>query len=144
MKSLLLLHLVFIGVWLGCVLTEALFERALLGKGHESELLLAQLHKRVDLFVEVPAFLVVLLTGGFMLRGASADPELAAKVGVGAVAIATNVYCVWLVFRRSAHASAGNWEAFAKVDRLQHKFGAIVLVALLLALGIGLHRHAGA
>src|SRR6266568_5063043 len=42
MKSLQLpLHLVSIGLWLGCILTEALFERTLLGRGREQELLLA-------------------------------------------------------------------------------------------------------
>ena len=42
-KLLLPLHLTFIGLWLGCVLTEALFERALVGQGRDKELLLASL-----------------------------------------------------------------------------------------------------
>ena len=37
---LLPLHLALVGLWLGCVLTEALFERALLGKGRDKELIL--------------------------------------------------------------------------------------------------------
>ena len=139
MKSLLLpLHLVSTGLWLGCVLTEALFERALLGKGREQELLLARLHKRVDLVVEVPAFLLVLVTGGLMLETASPSLLLHAKVGFSLLAIAANAYCVWLVFKRFAHASAGNWEAFARADYLQHQVGAVVLVGILIALGIGL------
>jgi len=142
MKSLLLpLHLVSIGLWLGCVLTEALFERTLLGRGREQELLLARLHKRVDLVVEIPAFLVVLVTGVFMLPMGSGSLLLHAKIGFGLLAMAANVYCVWLVFRRFAHASAGNWEGFARADYLQHKVGAIVLVGILIALGIGLYLH---
>jgi uncharacterized membrane protein len=142
MKSLLLpLHLLSIGIWLGCVLTEALFERALLGRGREQELLLARLHKRVDLVVEIPAFLLVLVTGVFMLPVGSPSLLLHAKIGFGLLAVAANAYCVWLVFRRFAHASAGNWEAFARADYLQHKVGAIVLVGILTALGIGLYLH---
>ena len=43
---LLILHLALVGLWLGCVLTEALFERALLGKGRDNELILTALNKR--------------------------------------------------------------------------------------------------
>ena len=61
--TLLLIHLLFVGIWLGCVLTEALFERALLGKGREQELILTALHKKVDFLIEIPAFCIVFLTG---------------------------------------------------------------------------------
>jgi hypothetical protein len=117
---------------------EALFERALLGKGREQELILAALHKRVDVFVEIPAFLAVVITGGLMLPNALQSPALVTKIGFGLLAVLTNVYCVWLVFRRLSHALAGDWAAFSRVDRLQHKFGAIVLAGILAALGIGL------
>lgn len=140
---LLLLHLVFAGLWLGCVLTEALFERALLGKGRDKELLLAQLHKRVDLIVEIPAFVMVLITGGLMLYSASPSTVLYIKVAFGLLAIAANAYCVRLVFRRQAHALSGNWAAFENADHLQHKVGAVVLIALLVALCIGGYLYAG-
>ncbi|MDO8988763.1 MAG: hypothetical protein Q7U91_03935 [Sideroxyarcus sp.] len=145
MKSIFLpLHLAFAGIWLGCVITEALFERALLGKGRAQELILVTLHKRVDLFVEIPAFLGVLVTGAFMLAGAGANPLLAAKIVFGLLAIAVNVYCVWLVFRRATAAQADRWEEFARLDHLQHKFGAVVLLAIVAALGLGVYRFAGA
>jgi hypothetical protein len=141
---LLPLHIVAVGVWLGCVLTEALFERALLGKGREQELLLAGLHWRVDLIVEIPAFVVALLTGALMLQSATPSALLHAKIGFGLLAAAANVYCVWLVFRRLAHARAGRWAAFDRVDHLQHKFGAVVLVGIVVALSIGVYLHATA
>lgn len=143
MKSVLLpLHLSFVGVWLGCVLTEALFERALLGKGRAQELILVALHKRVDLLVEIPAFVVVLVTGAFMLPAADTNLLLIAKIAFGMLAIATNIYCVWLVFRRASAASAGRWEEFMHLDHLQHKFGAVVLLAIVVALVIGVYRFA--
>jgi hypothetical protein len=115
-----------------------LFERALLGKGREQELILAALHKRVDVFVEIPAFLAVVITGGFMIPNAPQSPALIAKIGFGLLAVVANVYCVWLVFRRLSYALAGDWAGFGRIDNLQHKFGAIVLSGILASLGIGL------
>ncbi len=139
MSALLATHLVFAGIWLGCVLTEALFERALLGKGHEQELILVELHKRVDLMIEVPAFVVVLATGSVMLASVPATGMLYLKVGAGLIAIAANIYCVWLVFRRAAAAKSGYREQFAALDHQQHRYGAIVLAGIVLPLALGLY-----
>ena len=142
MKSILLpLHLVFVGLWLGCVLTEALFERALLGKGRAQESILASLHRKVDILVEIPAFLGVLMTGALMLGSASPNGLLQMKIGFGVLAILANAYCVWLVFRRSAHAARDEWQAFERIDHLQHKVGALVLLGILGALGSGLYMY---
>jgi len=142
MKSLLLaIHLVFVGIWLGCVLTEALFERALLGQGRDQELILVNLHKRVDLFVEIPSFLIVLVTGALMLSTANQSLLLHAKIAFGLIAIAANIYCVRLVFRRAQAAQAGQWQVFAHLDHLQHKIGVIVLLGILGALGIGIYLY---
>ena len=145
MKNLVLVvHIVFIGIWLGCVLTEALFERALLGRGRVQELILVGLHKRVDLIVEIPAFLVVLITGGLMFASTNPSPALYTKIAFSLTAIVANIYCVWLVFRRAKAAVAGEWETFSSLDHLQHKFGAVVLIGILVALGIGVYLHAQA
>jgi len=77
-SSLVFVHLLFVGIWLGCVLTEALFERALLGQGPAQELLLAGLHKKVDLWVEIPAFTLVLLSGAALMASAWARARLGA------------------------------------------------------------------
>jgi len=145
MKTLLLpIHLAAAGLWLGCVLTEVLFERALLGKGREQELLLAGLHKRVDLVVEMPAFVLVLVSGTLLLPSAAPSVLLQAKVAFGLLAIIANAYCVWLVFRRYTQASLGNWVAFERTDHIQHKVGAVVLVGMLAALCIGVYLYASA
>ena len=145
MKSVLLpLHLAFVGIWLGCVITEALFERALLGKGRAQELILVALHKRVDLVVEIPAFIVVLVTGAAMLSSVNPNPLLTTKIAFGLLAIATNIYCVWLVFRRAQAAQSDQQTEFTRLDHLQHKFGAVVLLAIVAALAIGIYLYAGA
>ena len=136
-NALLLIHLVFVGVWLGCVITEALFERALLGQGRAQELILVALHKRVDFLLEIPAFLIVMVTGGMLLAGAPPSPLLHLKIGLGLLAISANIYCVLLVLRRARAANAGRWDEFARLDHLQHRFGAVVLLGILAALGLG-------
>jgi uncharacterized membrane protein len=140
MKAILLpIHLAFAGIWLGCVLTEALFERALLGQGRAQELILAALHKRVDLIVEIPAFLAVLVTGVLMLGSAAPSSALHVKIGFGLLAIIANVYCVWLVFRRFRAAAENDWEKFSSIDHRQHQWGAVVLAGIIAALGIGIY-----
>lgn len=137
---LLLLHLLFIGLWLGCVLTEALFERALLGQSRTHEVLLAELHKRVDVWVEIPAFVAVVVTGALLLMQAQPQPNpmLYAKVVLGGLAVMANAVCVGLVFARAKAAHAGQWQRFDQLDHWQHQLGAVVLLALLGALGVGL------
>lgn len=143
MYSMLLpVHLAFAGIWLGCVLTETLFERALLGKGREQEMILVDLHKRVDLIVEIPAFTVVLLTGIMLLPDAGKNGLLLLKIILGVIAIITNIYCVLLVFRRARAAHAGQWGEFTHLDHRQHIYGAIVLLTVIASLAIGSYTYA--
>ncbi|MBI3229887.1 MAG: hypothetical protein HYZ45_06825 [Burkholderiales bacterium] len=142
MKNFLLpIHLIFVGLWLGCVLTEALFERALLGQGRTQEKILVRLHQRVDVWIEIPAFCIVLVTGALLLATAPASALLHAKIGFALLAIIANVYCVWLVFRRAKAAETEQWQEFAALDHLQHKIGAIVLLGILAAMGIGIYLY---
>ena len=66
--ALIAIHASFAALWLGCILTEALFERALLSKGRDGQLTLAHLHVSVDKAVELPAIIGVLVSG-FLLLG---------------------------------------------------------------------------
>ncbi len=140
---ILILHLLCAGLWLGCVLTEVLFERALLGQGRDAERMLAALHWQVDVWVEMPAFLTVLLTGWLLWGQSQSTVLLQLKVGAALVAVGANVYCMWLVFKRRHHAQCNAWQAFETVDDLQHKTGAVVLLGVLLAasLGVALAWH---
>lgn len=131
------LHMVFAGIWLGCVLTEALFERALLKTGRPNERILADLHKRVDMFIEIPAIAGVVVTGLLMLGEVAQSLTLQLKIAAGLVAIAANAYCVYLVFARARAAKAEDWDRFDRLDHRQHQFGAVVLLGILAALGLG-------
>ena len=131
---LLPLHLALVGLWLGCVLTEALFERALLGKGRDKELILTALHKRVDVFIEIPAFTLVVVTGMLLMPQAPMGMVFVGKLVFALLAAATNVFCVQLVFKRHQMAATGDWTGFEETDHLQHKWGAVVLIGILGAL----------
>ena len=132
------IHVLAAGAWLGCVLTEALFERALLGTNRENEKILSRLHKRVDIFIEIPAIVVVAVTGVLLFLQYEPTNLLYAKVSMAATAIAANLYCVFLVFERARSAQAEEWDAFDKADHLQHKVGAIVLLGIIGAIALGL------
>ena len=62
----------------------------------------SELHWRTDKYVEIPAFIGVLLSGGAMVHGVPMTPLLWTKVAFGLVAIAANAVCVGLVVRRLA------------------------------------------
>mgnify|MGYP003592089876 CR=1 FL=1 len=134
------LHAVLAGAWIGVVLVEALVERALLGQGRDKDLLLARLHWRIDKLVELPLLVAVAVSGAKLLRGMPLDGLLRAKLACAALAIFANLYCIWLVRLRLKMAEAGAWELFAMIDRRQHQVGAVVLLGLLAATGLGL-RH---
>jgi putative copper export protein len=139
MKNLILTaHLLCAGLWLGCVLTEVLFERALLGQGREAERTLARLHWRVDAWIEVPALSAVVATGLALLPLSAPSGLLYLKIGLALLAVLANLCCVALVLKRLRHARRSEWPEFEAADRLQHRIGALVLLGLLLAAGIGL------
>lgn len=132
------LHLLAVGAWIGTVLVEALFERALLGQGRDKELALARLHWQVDKLVELPLLIVVLASGAKLLGQVPHAPLLRAKLACAALAIFANLYCIWLVRLRLKVAEAGAWELFAMIDKRQHQIGALVLIGLLGAAGLGM------
>lgn len=131
------LHVLFAGAWIGTVLVEALFERALLGQGREQELILARLHWKVDKLVELPLLIATVASGAKLLRDVPLDGLLRAKLACAALAVFANLYCIWLVRLRLKVAEAGAWELFAMIDRRQHQIGALVLIGLLGAATLG-------
>ena len=132
------LHVLLVGAWIGCVLVEALFERALLGRGPEQLLLLARLHWKVDKAVELPLLGAAVATGLKLLPSGPVDGFIKAKLACAATAVFANLYCIMLVRLRLRMAEAGAWDLFAVIDRRQHQIGAVVLVGLLGAAALGL------
>ena len=143
MSTILAFHFGFATIWLGCVITEALFERALLAGDRSAHLTLSDLHVRVDKFIEIPAILVVVVTGVWMwLNATPTSTSFYVMLVAGLIAIVANFYCVLLVFKRRDAAHLECWDEFDRLDLLQHKIGAIVLFGLLVALASGVAGRA--
>jgi hypothetical protein len=100
MEPLHVAHLMVLGMWLGIVTTEALFEFS--GSDLESLRAAARFHYTVDMFGELPILLLVLVTGTLLaVRAWPLTPLLGIKIAASLVAVASNLICaVWVVQRR--------------------------------------------
>ena len=139
MSFVLALHILAVGIWLGCLATEIFFEK-LMERDESARLFVSLLHDRVDRFVEGPAFVVTGVTGLVLTQDAVWTPALIAKVVLGASAILLNVWCVKVVVDRAAAAGEGRWQDWVRVDHLQHKVGGLVTVLLIAAVAMAITR----
>lgn len=100
MEPIHVAHLMFLGMWLGVVVTEALFEFS--GSDAESLRAAARFHYTVDMFAELPILLAVLVTGGILTMHAwPLMPLHVVKIAASLVAVSSNLVCaVWVVQRR--------------------------------------------
>jgi hypothetical protein len=136
MRAALFVHLLCVAGWTGCVLVEGIYEHSI-DRSAPMRRFVSELRWRTDKYIEIPAFLGALVTGGLMVGSVAMTPLLATKIAFGLIAVVANAYCVWLVFRRLGLARAGEFSAWEAIDESQHKFGAVVLLGLVVALAIG-------
>ena len=142
MSALVLVHVLAVGVWLGCLATEIVFEKAAAGD-EALRPFLSRLHDRVDRFVEGPAFVVTAASGLALWAGTTTTVLLAVKIAVAVATILLNVWCVRIVFDRDRAAREGRWADWGRIDHLQHKVGGGVAIGLVVATGLGGLRAAG-
>ncbi len=128
---MLTLHLMALGVWIGCVAVETAFEHRLNGKPEWTPAV-ADLHVLVDLTVETPAFLAALVSGVLLLRTGVNASQL--MIGAGLFAVAFNIFCVGFVLARAKAYRLGEVERARKCDLWQHRLGALVVVFMAAAL----------
>ncbi len=109
-SGLHLAHFAALLIWAGMVLVELGIEVAAL-KDETLRPAVAKLHHLVDLYVEGPALLAVVVTGTFLLlrvaAAGGADLALGLKIGLGLGAVGANVFCVRIVIQRGDLATAG-------------------------------------
>lgn len=92
-------HLVALGIWLGVVITEALFEFA--GSDADSLRAAARFHYNVDKFGELPILFAVLLTGTILAaRAWPLTPLHFVKIAASLVAVGCALICTLWVFER--------------------------------------------
>ena len=99
MEPLHVAHLIVLGMWLGVVITEALFEFA--ASDAESLRAAARFHYNVDKFGELPVLFAVLVTGTLLAVRAWPLTSLHfIKIVASLVAVGSNLICTLWVFQR--------------------------------------------
>jgi hypothetical protein len=99
MEPLHLAHLISLGMWLGVVITEVLFEFA--ASDAESLRAAARFHYNVDKYGELPILLAVLLTGTILaVRAWPLTPLHVIKITASLLAMGSALICVRWVFQR--------------------------------------------
>jgi hypothetical protein len=92
-------HLVALGIWLGVVITEVLFEFA--GSDPDSLRAAARFHYNVDKFGELPILVAVLVTGTILaVRAWPLTPLHLIKIAASLIALGCALVCTLWVFRR--------------------------------------------
>ena len=99
MEPFHLAHLIVLGMWLGVVITEALFEFA--ASDAESLRAAARFHYNVDKFGELPILVGMLVTGSILtVRALPLTPLHLVKIVASLGAVGANLICTWWVFQR--------------------------------------------
>ncbi len=137
MTGLHLAHLILLGMWAGLVLAEIVVE--LLPRWRpELWLATARFHFWMDMLIEAPLLVGVVVTGALLLRRVPVDATLVVKSVAGSLAVTANVACLAVVVRR-----ARSGTDVAQVRRLSAAVAVTALVGLpcaLVALVLGLRR----
>ena len=137
MSILLMLHLLGLGVWIGVVGAEFAIE--FYGMRDEKSLrAAAELHYKTDLWVEIPAFTTVLVTGILMVRDTQLDGLFLTKIVFALLAIFFNCVCVYAVFKRRASLRSGDADGLGTAERAM-KLGGAVVPTFLVAFSFGLY-----
>jgi len=112
--TVLQIHIVAASAWMGLIAAEVVIE--LLAHDKTTRRFVAEAHKRIDLFFEGPLVAIVLLTGSVLLYRLwpSTTPLLLLKVGIGLIAVVSNVVCIHWVLGRARAKDDGEFYTYAK------------------------------
>src|SRR5215468_10827099 len=99
MEALHVAHLIVLGMWLGVVITEVLFEFA--ASDADSLRAAARFHYKVDKLGELPILFAVLVTGTILaVRAWPLEPLHFIKIAASLGAVGANLICTRWVFQR--------------------------------------------
>ena len=130
------LHLFGVAFWLGVVGVEFLLERRR-ALSREHGYLVARLHERIDLCLEMPAFLLVLVTGLLLLDVEQLSGVYLLKVLAGLVAVSGNMLCLWPVMCRKLAADRGDLPRVIHYSNVIDRISVVAIPAGLFAFACG-------
>lgn len=95
-----MIHLMMLSLWGGVVATEAVIE-VMPFRRRELHPAAIRLHYWIDLLVELPLVIAVIITGIALLCAADpVTPLHLLKIGLGGAAVAVNLFCIVVVVKR--------------------------------------------
>lgn len=137
MSGLLGLHLLALGIWIGVVAAEFVIEFDGM-KDNASLVKAAKLHYLTDIWIEVPAFSAVLITGLLMLEADHLSGVFLFKIIFAVLAIFFNIICVCAVAKRRKFALRGDAAGMKSTDRLM-RFGGLIIPTFLIAFALSIY-----
>ena len=138
MSTLVLLHLTGLSLWLGVIGVELIMERGR-ARSREVGYAVAQFHFKTDLFLEMPAFTLVFVSGAMLVDPARLHGLYLVKIVCGVVAIGMNALSMVPVILRKRAADQDRIEDVIRYSRWIDRTVPVGVSAALVALGIGLH-----
>lgn len=139
MSIFLFIHIIAIGIWAGCVLTEVVLELVLEKLPPESSNL-ARLHALIDRFVEIPAILVVAVTGVVLLQSIQWDMLLQVKVAFGVSAVVLNSIAAYTVHRRYQSLLSSDMQGYGFWNLWHERIGIGCVLSITGAIVVGGYR----
>ena len=136
MSLMLIIHLIALGIWIGVVGAEFAIEFYGM-KDDESYINASKMHYTTDIWVEIPAFTTVLITGLLMLNESHLSGVFLYKIIFSLLAIFFNMVCVYAVFQRRKFALSADIDGMKSTDAAMKIGGLIIptfIIAFLLAI----------
>lgn len=137
MSLILIIHLIAIGIWIGVVGAEFAIEFDGM-KDDESHIRASKMHYLTDIWIEIPAFTAVLITGLLMLNESHLAGVFLYKVIFAVLAIMFNIICVCAVFKRRKFALSSDIEGMRSADTAM-KIGGLIIPTFLVAFVLGIY-----
>ena len=97
----------------------------------------SKLHFATDIWIELPSFTAVLVTGFMMLTEDHLEGLFLVKVVFGVLAIVFNLICVYAVYVRNRYAKFEDFKGMASTDRAMKIGGAGFIPSFLVAFSLG-------
>lgn len=137
MGLILIIHLIALGIWIGVVGAEFAIEFDGM-KDDESYVRASKLHYITDIWVEIPAFTTVLVTGLLMVNENHLSGVFLYKIIFALLAILFNVVCVYAVFQRRKFALSSDLVGMKSAETVM-KVGSLIIPTFLVSFVLALY-----